>query len=163
LHKRAAKIDHQQTLDAFATFTEIGILHQLSRTLLEGVLPDGLQVIHFSVLNNLTARGGGRLPSDLAKAFQVPRSHMTDVLAKLSRLELIRLSPNPEDGRSKLIHISDKGTELRQEALRRLDGPISELAQVYDLDKMLELKPKLAELRNVMDGMRDQHPPKPVP
>lgn len=37
----------------FAFFTEVGILAQLSRALLESRLPDGVSVAHYSVLNHL--------------------------------------------------------------------------------------------------------------
>ena len=143
-----------QLSDALAFFTEVGILNQLSRALLEAEMPDGFQTIHFSVLNNLTRRGDGKLPSDLARAFQVPRSHMTDILAKLERFGFVQHRPNPNDGRSKLVHLTDSGRVFRQKTLERARLPMQELAARFDISTLSRTLPVLVELREVMDDMR---------
>src|SRR3712207_5255456 len=51
---------------AFRVFNEIGIIEQLSRTMFERVMPDGLTVPQFSVLNHFVRLGGERSPAQLA-------------------------------------------------------------------------------------------------
>ena len=55
----------------FAFFNEIGIIEQLARNAFERVMPDGLRLPHFSVLNHFVRLGGERSPGELARAFQV--------------------------------------------------------------------------------------------
>ena len=57
--------------DYFRLFNEIGIIGQLSRTLLEARLPPGFVMAQFSVLNHLVRVGDGRLP--LHRPFRFPR------------------------------------------------------------------------------------------
>jgi len=142
--------------DAFGFFTEIGIIHQLAKTLLESELPDGLKMIHFSVLNNLSRRGDGRLPSDLAQTFQVPRSHMTDVLAVLEKSRYIRFEASKKDKRSKLIYITEKGHLMRRDAISSSRKPLKELSKRFDLNRLTDIHTELIDLRKIMDAMRSK-------
>ena len=74
---------HQEESVLSGFFTEIGIISQLSFKAFEQVLPRGLTVSQFSVLNNLSRLGDGKSPSVLANAFQVTKGAMTNTLAKL--------------------------------------------------------------------------------
>ena len=60
----------------FTLFNEIGIIEQLARQRLESVLPEGLKISHFSVLNHFARLGGERAPAELARAFQVTKAAM---------------------------------------------------------------------------------------
>lgn len=60
--------------DYFRLFNEIGIIGQLSRTLLEARLPPGFVMAQFTVLNHLVRMGDGRTPLAIAQAFQVPKN-----------------------------------------------------------------------------------------
>ena len=53
----------------FGAFTEIGIIDQLARALLEARLPKGLLSSHFIVLNHLMRVADGRTMVELARAF----------------------------------------------------------------------------------------------
>jgi len=142
--------------DAFSFFTEIGIIQQLSRALLEVELSAGLKMIHFSVLNNLSRLGDGKLPSDLAQTYQVPRSHMTDVLAKLEKLRLIRFEANATDGRSKIVRITEKGAMERKKVIFNSRKALKDLGKRYDLNRLSKMRNELAELREIMDDMRSE-------
>jgi DNA-binding MarR family transcriptional regulator len=89
--------------DYFRLFNEIGIIGQLSRSLLEARLPPGFVAAQFSVLNHLVRLGDGKTPLALAQAFQVPKNSMTHSLTVLEREGLIEFRKNPQDGRSKLV------------------------------------------------------------
>ncbi|MEM9975891.1 MAG: helix-turn-helix domain-containing protein, partial [Pseudomonadota bacterium] len=75
----------------FTFFNEVGIIGQLSRTLLERHLPKGYLLPHFSVLNHLIRVRDGPTPLALARAFQVPKTSMTHTLAGLERGGLIEM------------------------------------------------------------------------
>ena len=75
----------EKNADFFNFFNEIGIIAQLSRTLLEARLPDGMTAMHFFIVNHLIRVADGRTPLDLARAFQVPKTSMTHSLAGLER------------------------------------------------------------------------------
>lgn len=139
----------------FELFNEIGIIEQLSRTMFEARLPKGLLVSHFSVLNHLVRVADGRTPLELAKAFQQPKTTMTHTLAGLEKHGFIRMEPNPQDKRSKLVFITDKGRGFRQDAIGRLAPDVARMAELVPPEHVETLLPGLRELREELDAMRD--------
>ncbi|HMO08143.1 MAG TPA: MarR family transcriptional regulator [Paracoccaceae bacterium] len=146
----------------FALFTEIGILGQLSRAMLEARLPPGFLQPHFSVLNHLIRVRDGQTPLALARAFQVPKTTMTHTLAGLERGGLVRMAPNPRDGRSKRVWITDAGRAFREEAIAALSPDLAALTARFPSDRVAAVLPVMAELRAVMDAMRDEDPDDPA-
>ena len=142
-----------------AFFLEVGILSQLSRAMFDLRLPPGIAVAQFSVLNHLVRVRDGRTPLDLARAFQVPKTSMTHSLAVLERHGLIRLAPNPADGRSKCAFITAEGRTFRQAALEALAPDIRALAARFPAARLAGVLPTLTELRRIMDTLRDDPPP----
>ncbi len=139
----------------FELFTEIGIIEQLSRALLEARLPDGLIAPHFAVLNHLTRGRDGATPVDMARAFQVPKTSMTHTLKGLEKAGYVTLRPNPDDGRSKQVWMTPAGRQLQGEVIAALAPQFIQLAQKTDLEKLSAIKPVLQQLRIVMDAARD--------
>jgi DNA-binding MarR family transcriptional regulator len=138
----------------FELFTEIGIINQLSRARLEARLPDGLIEPHFTVLNHLIRVGNGSTPLKMAQAFQVPKTSLTHTLKGLEARGLIEMRPNPKDGRSKTVWITETGRALRDQVIRDLMPGFMDLLSQLDLDKLLAVRPALTELRKVMDDNR---------
>lgn len=139
----------------FGLFNEIGILEQLSRALLEARLPPGFVQGQFAVLNHLVRVGDGRTPLDLARAFQVPKTTMTHSLAVLERHALVRIAPNPQDGRSKRVWITDDGRAFRDRTIAALAPDLDAIAAQFPVDRAAAVLPALADLRRLMDAMRD--------
>ncbi|WP_299144035.1 MarR family transcriptional regulator [uncultured Tateyamaria sp.] len=139
----------------FEVFTEIGIIEQLSRALLEAQLPAGLIAPHFTVLNHLTRVADGRTPMEMARAFQIPKTSMTHTLKVLEAHGLIETRANPEDGRSKRVWLTDKGRDVRAQTIASLAPVMAELAAGFDIERLLEIKPVLTDLRVFMDAARD--------
>ena len=144
-----------KTADLFAFFNEIGIIEQLARALLEARLPDGLIAPHFTVLNHLTRLGDGRAPIDMARAFQVPKTTLTHTLKGLEERGLIALRPNPADGRSKLVYLTEAGSALRNETIASMGPEFERMAAGFDLDRLTEVLPVLRDLRVFMDTDRN--------
>ena len=145
--------DQQQTI--FKFFNEVGIINQLSVAMLNNRLPEGLHVSHFSVLNHCVRLGDGKTPLALAKAFQVSKGTMTHTLSELSRRGFLRLAPNAEDGRSKLVFITDEGRAFQKRAIESLAPAIDKLGDQLDVEAMARMLPDLAVLRSVLDNNRD--------
>lgn len=141
--------------DYFRLFNEIGIIGQLSRSLLEARLPPGFVAAQFYVLNHLVRVGDGRTPLAMARAFQVPKTSMTHSLAVLEQAGLIEIRKNPRDGRSKLVHITDAGRTFRQDAIDALAPDLKRIAAAIPPDHVARLLPDLEVLRKFLDTDRD--------
>ncbi|MEM1419797.1 MAG: MarR family transcriptional regulator [Pseudomonadota bacterium] len=139
----------------FRLFNEIGILEQLSRTILEARLPDGFLVSHFSVLNHLIRVKDGRTPLELAQAFQVAKTTMSHTLAGLQKAGLVDMRAHEEDGRSKRVWITEQGAAFRNQAIRSIDPEIAELKEQFAEARVKKLLPELEALRKTMDARRD--------
>ena len=139
----------------FELFNEIGIIEQLSRTMLEARLPDGLIAPHFSVLNHLIRVGDGRTPMEMARAFQVPKTSMTHTVKVLEQRGLVVVRPNPEDGRSKCVGLTEAGRAVRDQAIADLAPDFAALASGFDVARLTALIPALRDLRVHMDAARD--------
>ncbi|MEP3115846.1 MarR family transcriptional regulator [Nisaea sp.] len=138
----------------FQFFNEIGIIAQLSRALMESCLPDGLSIAHFGVLNHLVRSADGATPLAIARAFQVPKNSMTNTLAGLEKRGLIEMRPNPEDGRSKLVCLTDAGCAFRDDAIKALDPDMQMIGNQFDPEMISDLVPKLSEIRAFLDSRR---------
>jgi DNA-binding MarR family transcriptional regulator len=147
----------------FAFFNEVGIINQLATALFEARLPPGFLVSQFAVLNHLIRVQDGRTPLDLARAFQVPKTTMTHTLALLERHGLIQLVPNPADGRSKCVWITDTGRRFRETAIASLAPDMRAIAAAFPMQDITAAMPALTALRILMDARRDApanaHPP----
>lgn len=138
----------------FGVFNEIGIIQQLATTLLEARLPKGLIAPHFAVLNHLIRLGDGRTPKAIASAFQVPKTSMTHTIAVLERHGLVRVAPNPADGRSKLVWLTDAGRSVRDGTIAGMEPYFTLLSEEFDTDKLRQILPVLTELRRFLDENR---------
>ncbi|MEL6793268.1 MAG: MarR family transcriptional regulator, partial [Pseudomonadota bacterium] len=112
-------------------------------------------VAQFSILNHLIRVRDGQTPLTLASAFQVPKTTMTHSLAGLERRGLVEMRANPEDGRSKCIWLTEAGGAFREDAIAALGRDAARLAPQLDLEAIMEMVPKLAEVRAVLDRDRD--------
>ena len=139
----------------FAFFNEVGIINQLSSALFQKRLPDGVTVAQFSILNHLIRVKDGQTPLRLASAFQVPKTTMTHSLAGLEKRGLVEMRANPEDGRSKCVWLTEAGRAFREAAIGALAEDAARLAPQLDVQGIMEMVPKLAEVRMVLDRDRD--------
>jgi DNA-binding MarR family transcriptional regulator len=145
----------RNTATLFALFNEIGIIAQLSGSLFERRLPEGFLVSHFAVLNHLVRLGHGRTPLELARAFQVPKTTMTHTLQGLEKAGLIAFAPNPADGRSKCVLLTEPGRSFRDTAIAALGPDLARLATAIPPARIAEILPVLAEVRVWLDRERD--------
>jgi DNA-binding MarR family transcriptional regulator len=139
----------------FVLFNEIGILAQLSAAMFEARMPPGHLTSQFALLNHLIRVRDGRTPLELARAFQVPKTTMTHTIAQLEKRGHIAVRPNPEDGRSKQVWLTEAGRAFREQALAAMAPDIVELTAAFPPEKAAALLPGLTELRKLLDERRD--------
>ena len=116
----------------FEVFNEIGIIEQLARNRFERVLPHGMTLSQFSVLNHFARLGGEKSPLALARAFQVSKGTMTNTLQRLEVQGLVVLRPDPTDGRGKLVAITPLGESRREEAVAARHDATAALTHAYN-------------------------------
>ena len=132
---------------AVALFGELFMADQLARNRISKVLPKGMELSHFSVLNHLARINDERTPAQLAKSFHVTRGAMTNTLAKLEWAGHVHIRPDWEDARQKFVAISPSGRAAREAALAGVVPLIAEVVQAIGADRVRALLPVLRELR----------------
>ena len=137
---------------AIALFGELFTADQLARNRISKVLPRGMQLSHFSVLNHLAGIGDERSPAQLARAFHVTRGAMTNTLAKLEWAGHIHIRPDWDDARRKFVAISPSGRAARDAAVQAITPLIGEVVQALGADRVRSVLPVLRELRTMLEG-----------
>ena len=132
---------------AVTLFSEILTADQLLRNRLSRVLPKGMEISHFSVLNHLAYAGNERTPAQLASAFHVTRGAMTNTLAKLEWAGYIHIRPDWDDARRKMVAISPAGRQARDQAISSIAPLINQVVGELGLDRVRVTLPVLRDLR----------------
>ncbi|KGM89559.1 Transcriptional regulator [Roseovarius mucosus DSM 17069] len=132
---------------AVALFSEILTNEQLIRSRLTRVLPKGMEISHFSVLNHLARIGDERSPAQLAKSFHVTRGAMTNTLSKLEWAGYVHIRPDWDDARRKMVAISPSGRQARDAAMAAITPMVSDLIRDLGEDRVRASLPVLRELR----------------
>tara|TARA_R110002167_G_scaffold359939_1_gene577124 strand:+ start:149833 stop:150276 length:444 start_codon:yes stop_codon:yes gene_type:complete len=138
--------DQSQNLAA-TLFSEILVVDQLARSLVVSVLPKGMELSHFSVLNHLAFAGEERSPAQLARTFHLTRGAMTNTLSKLEWAGWVHVRPDWEDARRKMVSISATGLAARDAAVISIAPVIAEVVDRVGEDKVRMVLPVLREMR----------------
>lgn len=141
---------------AFELFNEIGIIDQLAGAALERALPRGMTRAQFTVLNHFVRlKHSERSPAQLASAFQVTRPTMTSTLTRMERSGLISIRPDPDDGRGKLVSLTEKGRTVRETCLVSIAGLLPEAVAIIGEEQLPGLVALLRKLRIALDEARN--------
>jgi len=132
---------------AVTLFSEILMVDQLARSAVGKVLPRGMELSQFSVLNHLAHAGAEKTPAQLARTFHLTRGAMTNTLGKLHWAGWVHIRPDWEDARRKLVSLSPSGLDARNEALAAITPIIAEVVDKIGPDKVRAALPVLRELR----------------
>ena len=144
--------DNSSNSLAVALFSEILTNVQLIRNRLSRVLPKGMEISHFSVLNHLARAGDERSPAQLAKSFHVTRGAMTNTLSKLEWAGYIHIRPDWDDARRKMVAISPAGRQARDAAISAISPLITQVVGELGEDKVRSTLPVLRELRTKLEN-----------
>ena len=132
---------------AVALFSELFMADQLARNRLSQVLPKGMELSHFSVLNHLARIEAERTPAQLAQAFHVTRGAMTNTLSRLEWAGHVHVRPDWDDARRKLVSISPSGRSARDAAIAAIAPVLREVVESIGPDRVRAALPVLRELR----------------
>ncbi len=136
-----------QDESAIALFSELFMADQLARGRIAKVLPKGMELSHFSVLNHLAGLSEERSPAQLARAFHVTRGAMTNTLAKLEWAGHVHIRPDWDDARRKFVGISPAGRAARDAAVASIMPLIGDVVAVLGADRLRAVLPALREIR----------------
>jgi len=136
---------------AIALFGELFMADQLARGRISRVLPKGMELSHFSVLNHLAGLNEERTPAQLARAFHITRGAMTNTLARLEAAGHIHIRPDWDDARQKFVAISPSGRAARDAAVAAVAPLIGDVVAALGMDKMRAALPVLREIRLRME------------
>lgn len=132
---------------AVSLFSELLAVDQLARSSVARVLPKGMELSHFAVLNHLAHSNVERSPAQLAKTFHLTRGAMTNTLHKLEWAGWVHIRPDWDDARRKMVSISPSGQAARGAALAAIAPLIAEVVTKVGEDKVRVALPVLRELR----------------
>lgn len=138
--------DIYETL-AVSLFGELFMADQLARSRLTKVLPKGMELSQFSVLNHLARLNEERSPAQLAQTFHVTRGAMTNTLAKLEWAGHIHIRPDWDDARRKKVSISPAGMSARDAAIAAMAPLIADVVADVGADNVRAVLPVLRALR----------------
>ncbi len=133
---------------AVALFSEIFMADQLARNRISKVLPKGMELSHFSVLNHLARSQEERTPAQLAQTFHVTRGAMTNTLAKLAWAGHVHIRPDWDDARRKLVTISPSGRAARDAAIAAIAPILADAVRTIGAERVRAALPVLRELRS---------------
>jgi DNA-binding MarR family transcriptional regulator len=140
-------------IDALATalFSEILTADQLLRNTMSRVLPKGIELSHFMVLNHLASQSAERAPAQLAKSFHLTRGAMTNTLSKLEWAGYVHIRPDWDDARRKMVSISPAGRSARDAAIAGMAPVISGIIEDLGAEQVRDVLPVLRKLRGRLD------------
>ena len=139
---------------AFDFFLEIAVIDQLVSTEMERVLPEGVTMASFGLLNHLVAKGGTESPARLAQALQVTKGAVTALLKRLEGRGLVTLSQDPRDGRAKIIALTPEGRRRRDEAIAALDPLLQTFLAAFPEPDLAAALPLLRRVRLELNRRR---------
>ena len=137
---------------ANALFSELFMSDQLARNHISKVLPKGMELSHFSVLNHLARGNEERSPAQLAKTFHVTRGAMTNTLSKLEWAGYVHIRPDWDDARRKFVSISPTGRAARDAALQAITPLLGDVVKSLGADRVRAVLPVLRALRTRLEG-----------
>lgn len=143
---------HQSPLMIF--FREIFMLEQLARNRMELALPNDMKISHFTTLSHLVRKNTPSSPAELASAFQVTRPSMTNTLQKLQAKDYIHISADQNDGRGKLVSITQAGRDAFLEATIALGNMFYDVTNNIGETPFKEALIPLEKIRVFMDTYR---------
>ncbi len=132
---------------AISLFSEMLAADQVIRNRLSRVLPKGMELSHFSVLNYLAWHEGERSPAQLAETFNVTRGAMTNTLSRLEWAGYIHVRPDWDDARRKMVSLSPAGRKARDQAVSALAPTITDVIDELGEDRVKATLPILRQLR----------------
>ncbi len=133
--------------DGYTLLFDMWVAANSARAALDEALrPSGLGAEEFA-LYSAVRRDGGITPTELASLMALPPTTVSSIVGRLERRGHVRRAPNPGDGRSYRIELTEAGTAAHA-AAAGLFAPV--LAKVESA-----LGPGVSGARTVLAAIRD--------
>ncbi|MGZ9114681.1 MAG: MarR family winged helix-turn-helix transcriptional regulator [Brevundimonas sp.] len=129
-----------------------------SRPAIEAVFArHGMDAGEFDVLSTLRRSGPPYVlrPTELYRSLMISSGGLTDRLNRLARAGMITRPPSPEDGRSLLVQLTDKGRAATDAAFREDMGVEAAMLEVLDDADRKTLADLLRKLALGMEASRE--------
>jgi DNA-binding MarR family transcriptional regulator len=134
-----------------ALFSEIVMVETLARTRLTRMLPRGMELSQFMVLNHFARLGGEKTPGQLARIFHVTKGAMSNTVGRLDAAGYVHVRPDWEDGRRKWVSISPAGLAARNRAVAAIAPVFDDVVGGLGIERMRGALPLLRALRELLD------------
>lgn len=109
----------------------------------------GMSAARIGLLLALPPEGGLNM-SGLARALDLGAPSLTGLVDRMAKSGLVRRVPDPEDGRSSLVVLTDQGRDLRRQTLARTKELNGQLAKGFS-DK------EMAVVARWLETVRDRY------
>lgn len=139
---------------AVTLLSELMAADQMLKSSLSKVLPKGMELSHFSVLNHLASASSERSPAQLAQIFHVTKGAMTNTLSRLEWAGYIHIRPDWDDARRKMVSLSPAGLQARDQAIAAMTPTIQALVADLGVDRLRATLPVLRDLRAKLESDR---------
>ncbi|CUH79420.1 Organic hydroperoxide resistance transcriptional regulator [Tritonibacter multivorans] len=139
----------KMTLDDQLCFSIYSASHAIARMYRPLLDPMGLTYPQYLVLLALWERDGRRV-RELGADLLLDSNTLTPLLKRMQAADLVARTRNPEDERSVLVSLTEKGHALRAQAEDM--APCVAKAMGDDMEELAELRDRLHRLRARLDG-----------
>ena len=110
---------------------------------------------HGCVFRFIDPEAGSRL-TDLAERARMTKQAVAEVISELESLDYVRRTPDPTDGRAKIVRLTRRGLEARLAARAAFAAAEAELADRVGGER-------IAELRETLELVASSHHPAAAP
>ena len=137
----------------FKVLTEISIISNLADREFERLMPGGLTLAQFGVLNHLLRLNTQETIGEIASAMQVAQPTMSSTVKKLTEKNFVTLIPDTDDRRVKRVKVTRSGRTARDKAVKAVAPGLSALdGATPDADWRAILE-ELTRLRTLIDSV----------
>ncbi|MBC5629231.1 MarR family transcriptional regulator [Clostridium sp. NSJ-6] len=137
--------ENQLTLSTLVVFTRAE--HAIHKKELETVKESGLTPAQFGVLEALYNKGDLRI-CELIEKILTTSGNITVVIKNLEKEGLIKKNPDPEDKRSCIISLTEKGKDIIESILPNHINNIKSIFEVLTDEEKITLKNILKKFKN---------------
>lgn len=130
-------------------------LFRIARRLRRSGGPAQVDVAALMLMHRLACDGAKR-PSDLAADASLDLSTVSRHIRTLDDAGLIARDPDPDDGRSYRLSLTDKGTDLMVEALQRRERSVEQALARWDAHDVSELRRLLGRLADDLENSDEE-------
>jgi DNA-binding MarR family transcriptional regulator len=118
---------------------------------------DDIRVAHGAVFRYIAA-GGSRITHLAARAGMTKQS-MAELVGYLQSRGYVRITPDPQDGRSRLVTLTERGEAVFQALAEASYGFEAQCEGLIGVDKWRQFKTTLYDLVAALDPLREDNEP----